>query len=1100
MEFDELVQYFNSDEDSINIKPPSFLDSSLDENNSEISNAIKSDHYEPVENKKLNFYEYNTSVLEIENNDKIENALDIFSDSECSEISKYSDNSSFTWGNGDKEFAILTETQIQNTLDSIEQELYYDDNVTNEENNTMDNVISDDFHNNGYGDKNFDFNSTLSDYLQRLIDSTDVDSKNNNTRKSVKFASNVNEAYQTFDKENNQNNFSYIRKHKHQLVKSNDSNSDIIQKNNIDTTDIINDNNDNDNDNDNGKKSFCNNKNNSDENCDSRNIISNINKQTMLYEPHPPQEKHNLFHSKSDSQRQNNSNVKTSFVRHHTFVSSLKNNNSSISKIDIKDNSPQISPEIKPMTPINNIANDGKVNSNSIEDERTNRNSNMNESNTDSNRKNKIKNYDLDTVIIKMNSKSKKGKKKRKESNQVENKDKKEEEEEEEDNDDEDNDEVVEFFNKLNDPEKRKSIKNFVISFDSDSDSDSGSDGENVINNGEENNIEHQDITKEALSDNDQEINITIENEQKDFSEKSVFLLDKNNLSDKNSDEDYYTDFLRISYFDWFDEDVFNFVQYCKNKTPQLIQSYNNYNIPLNDKTNNRWAIFCYPSILKEDIENKNEINKINIINIIDSNRSSVDNSINGLVKYLVEQKDNIHSNLLLKNYLEKNENESSSILNDYLSFQYFAIYYSQKPINNHLDKNIFLQSSSTQTNYSHESENYSLKSKFINSSLKKNEIIPGDGDDDDNNDYNYITFIQWNQEKDNNINNSYIHINVMDISIQFMDFDLWIYEWNINLDGFNNSNSSTLPFLKDSFNQIEKSLYSISISEYDEPELFMKPSITFQNGSNEEIFEENECNENSEYLESKMLLGLDVDSDDEFQNSIVCNGEHWERNNEVYESYNNVRDDSSSVSRIHPSAPIPTPNSSIMINFSEKEENEIEKQHCTESDKKQENISFLQSHKDELFREIWKKTVPLLKPLVNYLIEEDVLIKSSKFNEQSLSPQESHIYILNYESECSSSNIIYFPDNPSRSQVKEIQSSESNQMFIENKDSKSDILKIDQIYSLDTDDHILSTKMPRRWKRILTNNINDSRKKDKEKFSVKHQLCLKKYYKYLIR
>jgi len=44
-----------------------------------------------------------------------------------------------------------------------------------------------------------------------------------------------------------------------------------------------------------------------------------------------------------------------------------------------------------------------------------------------------------------------------------------------------------------------------------------------------------------------------------------------------------------MSYFDWLNEDVLDFVQCCKNKTPQLIQSYNNYNIPINNETNNRW-------------------------------------------------------------------------------------------------------------------------------------------------------------------------------------------------------------------------------------------------------------------------------------------------------------------------------------------------------------------------------------------------------------------------------------------------------------------------------------------------------------------------------
>jgi len=73
--------------------------------------------------------------------------------------------------------------------------------------------------------------------------------------------------------------------------------------------------------------------------------------------------------------------------------------------------------------------------------------------------------------------------------------------------------------------------------------------------------------------------------------------------------------------------------------------------------------------------------------------------------------------------------------------------------------------------------------------------------------------------------------------------------------------------------------------------------------------------------------------------------------------------------------------------------------------------------------------------------------------------------------------------------------------MPIGDNDNKSDILKIDQIYSLDLDDHSFYAKIPKRWKRIMKNGINDVRKKDsKVKSSIGYQLCLKKYYKYLIR
>jgi len=110
MNYEELVDYFHSDEDSIDVPPPSIIDSYAEESTSEVYNSSKSElnnaHFEtPLNNERSNFYEFNNCVLEVDEKEEEkeeENVFDIFSDSECSDISKYSDNSSFTWGNGDK--------------------------------------------------------------------------------------------------------------------------------------------------------------------------------------------------------------------------------------------------------------------------------------------------------------------------------------------------------------------------------------------------------------------------------------------------------------------------------------------------------------------------------------------------------------------------------------------------------------------------------------------------------------------------------------------------------------------------------------------------------------------------------------------------------------------------------------------------------------------------------------------------------------------------------------------------------------------------------------------------------------------------------------
>lgn len=101
MEYESIVQYFYSDEDSINRAPPSFMNSVEEEDNSKFSNK-RNEYLESPIKKKLNFNDFNNFSLEIEERDKVEDIFDIFSDNENDNDSKYSDDSSFTWGNGDK--------------------------------------------------------------------------------------------------------------------------------------------------------------------------------------------------------------------------------------------------------------------------------------------------------------------------------------------------------------------------------------------------------------------------------------------------------------------------------------------------------------------------------------------------------------------------------------------------------------------------------------------------------------------------------------------------------------------------------------------------------------------------------------------------------------------------------------------------------------------------------------------------------------------------------------------------------------------------------------------------------------------------------------
>ncbi|ORX86999.1 hypothetical protein BCR32DRAFT_264614 [Anaeromyces robustus] len=127
MEYDQLVQFFDNDEDSIN-NIPSLMNSIIEDDNSVIDNEVYEKEYfefsQKEKGKTKNYQKFKKYDMEFEENGKTNNNLDVFSGSECSENSPYSENSSFTWENGDKDFALITENQIQNTLNEIKRELY----------------------------------------------------------------------------------------------------------------------------------------------------------------------------------------------------------------------------------------------------------------------------------------------------------------------------------------------------------------------------------------------------------------------------------------------------------------------------------------------------------------------------------------------------------------------------------------------------------------------------------------------------------------------------------------------------------------------------------------------------------------------------------------------------------------------------------------------------------------------------------------------------------------------------------------------------------------------------------------------------------------
>jgi len=104
------------------------------------------------------------------------------------------------------------------------------------------------------------------------------------------------------------------------------------------------------------------------------------------------------------------------------------------------------------------------------------------------------------------------------------------ENEQQEEEDTEESEEVINFFNNLNDPEKRKSIKNFVISFDSDDSTDEnndGSDNENKIYQESKSNS-----LKNKNSDDDTDVDKKF---QQNYHRKDRKMLRQNNLSDISS-------------------------------------------------------------------------------------------------------------------------------------------------------------------------------------------------------------------------------------------------------------------------------------------------------------------------------------------------------------------------------------------------------------------------------------------------------------------------------------------------------------------------------------------------------------------------------------
>jgi len=427
-------------------------------------------------------------------------------------------------------------------------------------------------------------------------------------------------------------------------------------------------------------------------------------------------------------------------------------------------------------------------------------------------------------------------------------------------------------------------------------------------------------------------------------------------------------------------------------------------------------------------------------------------------MNYLLEQQDNFNSHTILKNYVEKSNNDDlANALQDYSNFQYFAILYSKQPFNNQTVINsnngnkLSFQSLNAQTNPSHETEISSENKTSVNPYPSNDHHLNAVNDD-----FGYITFIQWNNEEENSTttNHSYININTMDMTIPFMDHDFYIYNWDINLKWFTNNkdtnDSSTNPI--ESTNRI---LINRNDMEYCEPQLVMKPCPSYWNDNHEEIYEENTLDDNCEFLESRKLIGLEPESnsedypnnnsDEEFihedsdkinnDNKNKCKlikNDHNESDHKIFnkdyvikfEKDNNnssndnkqntsdkvpvttnndydhdqdnskvPKDDLSSNRRCDslipestpttksvvtddnylsttnynsheeyegddgddcstikgPSAPLPTPNSSV-LNVSPEKESEAPNENANE------NLNFLQSFKDDIFNEVWEK------------------------------------------------------------------------------------------------------------------------------------------------
>ncbi|ORY68088.1 hypothetical protein LY90DRAFT_504352 [Neocallimastix californiae] len=573
----------------------------------------------------------------------------------------------------------------------------------------------------------------------------------------------------------------------------------------------------------------------------------------------------------------NQNRIKSTFVRHKSYTTSSSTNNTIttnnnddnvINEINSdnskKENNNCCENKITHQVDINNnedFIEQNKDNSDDLNDNKENKN--IQKKIADDHNKNKDEKIISNTVVIKMNKKNKKKSEIREnacinsntedimENHLVEKENNRENEQQEEEDTEE------------------KSKSNSLKNKNSDDDTD--------VDKKFQQNYHRKDrkmLRQNNLSDiSSISISKSIDNS---IEKKDNYRADSTTSTEIIIEEDYYNEYINISYFDWSNENSLEFIKYCKNISLKLIESYNDYNIPFNDnKVEDRWAIFSYPSLDINNLKDHNINNKINILNIVDSKNLELESSIHGLIRYIIDQKDKIDSGLILKNYFNKYPN---TLLKDYSNYQYFAIFYSQKPIDLEFINNLSFHPLSAQTNYSNEPEIYSTKNKY-NDLFIENGNSPSITSSDDNN--GHIIFIHWNDDN-NSFNNSNIIINGMDIAIQYMDFDFFIYDWNINLNCFTMNNN--VDDNKNDKNIInENSIKNLDV-EYNKPQLIMTPSISYWNDDNEEIFEENSVNENIEYLKTKELLGLEDMAFDEEDDNYYSD---YDKNKEKDENKN---------------------------------------------------------------------------------------------------------------------------------------------------------------------------------------------------------------------